>query len=131
MKCAVSVVPAGRKAGGVRSGGGGGVGGGSQRDLGESPSRPASMKSLTVPSCLPRAGSLSGQGLLRRNESNVSFHESVQGGATPSLVSSMEFGGRGGGEAGGPGSLPGTPMRHSLTKHLNELDKREDEDLYR
>lgn len=115
--------------------------GGSQRggDVGESPSRPSSMKSLNVP-CAPRAGSVSGG--LRRNESNVSFHESVIGGATPSQVSSMEFGpGGGGGGGGGAGrggeaggvsaSLPGTPMRHSLTKHLNELDKREDEDLYR
>ena len=56
---------------------------------------------------------------MKRNESNVSFHES---GGTPSL-SSMEF--------GGGASLPGTPMRQSLTRHLNELDKREGEDLYR
>ena len=46
--------------------------------VGESPSHPASQKSLNVPQPPQRAGSTSGG--LRRNESNVSFHESVIGG---------------------------------------------------
>lgn len=53
---------------------------------------------------------------IRRNESNVSF-------ASGSVsMSSADVGGV---------SMPGTPMKTSLTRQLSELEKREDEDLYR
>lgn len=53
---------------------------------------------------------------LQRNESNVSF-------ASGSNYSSSDH-------IQGA-SIPGTPLRQSLTRHLSELEKREDEDLYR
>lgn len=56
--------------------------------------------------------------ILRKNESYTSFHS-----AASQSGSDLEVGLTG-------TSVPGTPLRHSLTRHLSELDKREDEDLY-
>ena len=53
---------------------------------------------------------------IRRNESNMSFPSGSVS------MSSVEV---------GAVSVPGTPLKTSLTRQLSELEKREDEDLYR
>ena len=66
--------------------------------------------------------------LMSRNESHTSFHSMSQ---SLSDLDAVDAPGLGGG-AGVGGSMPGTPLKQSLTRHLYELEKkkREDEDMY-
>ena len=82
------------------------------------PGPPVRSQSLAVPGINSGSASALGQtgGKMGRNESNVSFQS---GSVSMSSVDPI-----------GLQSVPGTPMRQSLTRHLSELEKREGEDLY-